>query len=398
MSKKVIQINTVCYGSVGNIMKQIEIALLNKGYDTISFYGRGNGYSNLPCERFGNFIGFWLHVVWTTITDKQGMQSYFATKKMITRLREENPDVIHLHNIHGYYLNYPLMFKYFRKEFSGRLVWTFHDCWPMTGHCPYFTMKKCERWKELCKNCPNRKLYPASWFADSSKSNYKKKKKMFSQIENMTIICPSVWMYNIVKESFLKNANSIVISNGIDLDIFYPRKENDLIKKYNIPNNKKIVLGVANIWEERKGFGIFIELAKAIGDNYIIVLVGVNKHQVNKMLPNMIGIEKTDSKEELAEIYSCANVFMNPSEEESFSLVTVEALACGTPVIALDNSAVKEMINGENGIVLHNPEIRDYVQAISECESRNISEDIICRSVQRYNIDNMTNAILEVYK
>ena len=395
MKKKLIQINTVCNGSVGNIMRQIQIAALKEGYETISFYGRRKGYSDITCERFGSFCGFWSHVIWTTITDTQGLGSYFITKKMVNRLREENPDIIHIHNLHGYYLNYPILFKYLRNEFKGKIVWTFHDCWPITGHCPHFVIAKCDKWKSKCEKCPNKGVYPISWFMDASKYNYKLKKKLFSGFDNMIITTPSNWMKEQIEQSFLKDARIEVISNGIDLDVFYPREKCNLIKKYNIPKDKKVILGVANVWEERKGLGVFINLAKEMDDNYSIILVGLRKYQMKKLLPNMIGIERTESKEELAELYSRADVFLNPSEEESFSLVTIEAMACGTPVVALDSSAVKELVNEDNGIILHEPSVEEYVDAIKRCNVLKINK--ISESVQRYNIKNMTDLILKLY-
>ena len=397
MKKKLIQINTVCNGSTGNIMRQIQIEAQNQGYETISFYGRRKGYADLPCEKFGNAVGFWSHVIWNTITDKQGRFSNCITKKMIKRIKEEAPDIIHLHNLHGYYLNYPLLFKYLREEFRGKIIWTFHDCWPITGHCPHFVIAKCDKWKKRCHSCPNKGVYPISWFMDSSKSNYELKKKLFSEFENMTIVCPSKWIQDIVKQSFLKDTKSVVVSNGIDLDVFYPRKTDNVFKKYAIPEDKKVILGVASIWEERKGLGVFINLAKDLDDNYVIVLVGVNKAQKKKMRPNMIGIERTENRDELAEIYSRADVLLNPSEEESFSLVTIEAMACGTPVVALDSSAVKELVNEENGVVLHESSIEEYTSAIKQCEVLKRKNKDIRKTVEKYSVQNMTQAVLELY-
>lgn len=397
MKKKLIQINTVCNGSTGNIMRQIQMAAQKEGYETLSFYGRRKGYSELPCERFGSFFGFWFHVIWTTITDRQGLGSYFITKKMVRRLREEKPDIIHMHNIHGYYLNYPILFRYLREEFRGQIVWTFHDCWPITGHCPHFVIAGCDKWKQKCKKCPNKGVYPTSWFLDSSEYNFKIKKELFSGFDNMIITTPSQWMREQIEQSFLKDIKTEVVSNGIDLNIFYPRKNYNVIQKYAIPIDKKVILGVASIWEERKGFGTFIDLAKALGEKYVIILVGLNKHQVTKMLPNMVGVRKTENREELAELYSRADVFLNPSQEESFSLVTIEAMACGTPVVALDSSAVKELVNKCNGIVLHEPDIEDYADAIKECEKKKIATKEISESVQKYSVKNMTKAILELY-
>lgn len=398
MKKKLIQINTVCNGSTGNIMRQIQIEAQNQGYETISFHGRRKGYADLPCERFGSFVGFGAHVIWNIITDKQGQFSYFYTRKMLKRLRQERPDIIHLHNLHGYYLNYPLFFSYLREEFKGKIVWTFHDCWSVTGHCPYFVIAKCNKWKYGCSKCPNKGVYPISWFVDSSKANYVMKKKMFSGFSNMTIVCPSVWMQDIVKQSFLKDTLNVVVSNGIDFEVFYPRQSKRALEKYKIPTDKKVILGVANIWEERKGLGVFLNLAKELEENSIFVLVGLNTKQKKKMLPNMIGIERTENKDELAEIYTRADVFLNPSQEESFSLVTVEAMACGTPVVALDSSAVKELVNDENGIVLHEPDIKDYIRAITICEKKKACAEKIIESVQKYSVENMTRNIMKIYQ
>ena len=398
MEKKLIQINTVCNGSTGNIMRQIQIAAIEEGYEASSFYGRRKGYSDLPCERFGSFFGFWAHVIWTTITDRQGLGSYFSTKKMVNRLKIVKPDIIHMHNIHGYYLNYPILFKYLREEFEGKIIWTFHDCWPLTGHCPYFTIKKCDRWKKQCHKCPNKNNYPISWFIDASEYNYKLKKKIFTNLENMIITTPSQWMKDNIEQSFFKDMNTVVVPNGIDLNMFYPREKCDAVQKYNIPKHKKMILGVASIWEERKGLSTFINLAKEVQENYVIVLVGLNRHQVKQMLPNMIGIERTENQNDLAELYSRADVFLNPSEEESFSLVTIEAMACGTPVVALDSSAVKELVNEKNGVVLHEPNIKDYLNAISICGKKKKNAKDICESVQKYSSKNMTDAILNIYK
>lgn len=397
MNKKLIQINTVCNASTGNIMRKIQAAAEKEGYETISFYGRRNGYSDLPCERFGNFFSFWIHVIWTTITDRQGLGTVISTKKMVNRLREERPDIIHMHNLHGYYLNYPILFKYLHEEYTGKIVWTFHDCWPMTGHCPYFTIKQCDKWKSQCDQCPNKRNYPTSWFLDSSKYNYNLKKELFSGFENMTIITPSVWLKNIVEQSFLKDIKTVVVSNGIDLNIFYPRETCEYIKKYNIPKDKKVVLGVASIWEERKGLKVFFNLARTLDENYVIVLVGLNKRQMKQMLPNMIGIERTENKDELVELYSRADVFLNPSEEETFSLVTIEAMACGTPVVALDSSAVKELVNEENGVVLHEPIVEEYIQAINRCGDLKIEKERIRKSVEKYSEKNMVHNILKLY-
>lgn len=402
MRKKIVQINSVCNTSTGQIMHDIQREAENQGYDTISFVGRRKTYTDLKCEKFGNGVSFWIHVALNTVFDCQGNGSYFATKKLIKRLREESPDIIHLHNLHGYYLNISLLFRYLKKEFTGKLYWTFHDCWPFTGHCPHFVIAQCDRWKCRCYCCPQKTIYPISFFRDASSKNYNNKKEMFTAIENLIIVTPSQWMKNLIKESFFKNFRIEVVNNGIDTNIFRPCMdrivEKQILSKYKIPLRRKILLGVASIWEKRKGLDFFIELSNCISEDYIIVLVGLNKWQMYTMPQNIIGIGRTENREELSVLYSAAHIFINPSMEESFSLVTVEAMACGTPVIALDTSAVKELIDVQSGIVLRENRVTDYLEAIKNIELSKLQEQRIAETALKYSKQRMTEEILQLYK
>lgn len=395
---KLIQINTVCNGSTGKIMYDIQKKTEELGYETISFYGRRKAFSDLKCEKFGNQISFWFHVIITTIFDKHGCGSYFYTKKIIKRLREENPNIIHLHNIHGYYLNYPLLFKYLKNEYKGKIIWTLHDCWSFTGHCPYFTAVKCEKWKTGCQKCPNKKLYPTSLFLDNSINNYLKKKKLFTGIKNMTIAVPSAWLQKLVENSYLKEYNINIVNNWIDANKFYYCVDEKIFKKYNIPENKKILLGVASIWDDRKGLKTFIELSTKIDKEYVIVLVGLNSKQISKLPKNIIGIRRTENQNELTKIYSASKVLINPSEEETFSLVTLESLACGTPVIVLNTSAVKELVTESNGIVLNKNEISEYVEAINLIDEKQFNREKIIEFSSKYNIKNKIKEYIELYE
>lgn len=396
--KKLVQINTVCNGSTGNIMGAIQKEAMSQGFEAYSFYGRRKGYSDMPCEKFGNGISFWTHVIINTLFDMQGMASIHYTKKMVDRLREINPDIIHLHNLHGYYLNLPILFRYLNEEYRGKIFWTFHDCWPVTGHCPHFTLSKCEKWKSECSKCPNKTFYPISYGLDRSKRNFAWKKEHFTQLHNLTIICPSNWVKQTVSQSFLKDKNAVVISNGIDQSIFYPRMETTALKKYNIPDDKKIILGVASVWEPRKGLNDFLTLAKVLGDEYRIILVGLNKRQKEGLPANIIGILRTENREELAQIYTRADIFINPSWEETFSLVTVEAMACGTPVIAIRSSAVQELVSEENGALLEENGTEQYMKAIQYIEQRKFKREVVQTTVKKYTIDNMTKSIIDLYK
>lgn len=350
---KMVQINTVCNGSTGKIMGDIQRKANEEGFKTISFYGRRKGYKDLKCEKIGGFFSFWYHVALTTVFDLNGCGSYFKTKKLVKRIKEENPDIIHLHNIHGYYINYKVLFNYLKNDYNGKIYWTLHDCLPFTGHCSYFDSINCIKWMKQCYKCPNKKKYPISLFKDNSYRNYINKQKLFTGLNNLTIITPSNWLNKLVKKSFLKDYKVVTINNGIDLNIFKPTIDNEMKEKYNIPNNKKILLSVASVWEERKGLNDFIKLSKELDNEYITVLVGLTKKQIKKLskYENIIGIERTDNQLELAKLYSISYCFLNLTYEDNYPTVNLEAIACGIPVITYDTGGCREQISGNTGIM-----------------------------------------------
>ncbi len=396
--KKLVQINTVCNTSTGKLMGDIQRKANASGYETLSIVGRRKPFSDLRCIKIGNGLSFWIHVCINTVLDRQGYASYFVTRRMIQKLRQEQPDIIHLHNLHGYYMNLPLLFDYLSKEFRGKIFWTFHDCWPFTGHCAYFTAVGCDKWEKECGKCPNKRVYPISLFADASRKNYADKKKMFTELNNLTIIVPSKWMEEMVRKSFFQNYPVITVNNGIDLQSFsYHRPLDELYEKYDISREKKIILGVANIWDGRKGLSDFLALAKKLPAGYQILLVGLTARQMKRLPSNMKGIRRTQDKKELVMLYSCASIFMNPSVEESFSLVTVEAISCGTPAIVLDTSAVKELICDENGIVLKKHGTADYLEAIKILEERRLSREQVSQTAQKYDVDVYAKRIVDLY-
>ena len=347
---KVVSINTVCNGSTGKIVGSISSSLIENGEEAFCIYGRRKGYANIPCKKIGGFFSFWYHVFITTVFDLHGHGSYFKTKKIVHELKKINPDIIHLHNIHGYYINYKVLFDYLKNEFQGRVFWTLHDCLPMTGHCAYFSNVSCEKWKNGCHDCPNKKMYPTSLIFDRSRKNYQEKKNLFNGVKDLTIITPSIWLQNIVASSYLKNYPVKTINNGIDLNIFYPRLTDSILDKYNIPRDKKVLLGVASIWEERKGLDDFLMLSKLIKDDYVIVLVGLNKKQINKLkqYKNIIGIKRTENQDDLASLYSISFALINPTYEDNYPTVNIEALASGTRVIAYDTGGCVEQAENPN--------------------------------------------------
>lgn len=395
---KLIQINTVCNTSTGRIMESIQREAIKQGYDTLSLVGRRKTFADLPCKRYGNFISFWLHVALNTVSDRQGFGSVLATHRLINRLRAEVPDIIHLHNLHGYYLNLPILFRYLHEEYNGKVFWTFHDCWPFTGHCPYFTMARCHKWKDGCFDCPNKRSYPVSLFLDASKKNYADKKRLFLGLQNCTIVVPSGWMEKLVSESFMQQYPIKVIPNGIDLETFTYTEDANLFAKYHIPPGKKILLGVANVWDKRKGLDDFLALSEEISEDYRIVLVGLSAAQIKKLPKNIIGIQRTENRKELAALYSMAEIFVNPSREESFSLVTVEAFACGTPVIVLDTSAVKELVTRENGLVICSTKVQTYLDAIAQIEACGLNREDVAQTAQKYHNRITAERIVNLYK
>lgn len=392
--KSVVQINVVCNGSTGKIMCDISREL-EKNYKSYIFFGRGNKNKDLNCFKVGNKFTTYFHVLLARL-GFNGHGSYFATKKLVRRLKKINPSIIHLHNIHGYYINLKVLFKYL-KNFDGKIVWTLHDCWSFTGHCAHFTIAKCNKWTKCCMECPNLKTYPSELF-DTTRREFNLKKDLFLGLKNLTIITPSNWLKGLVKKSFLKDYDVEVINNGINLDVFRPNIDESIYDKYNIPKGKKIILGVASIWSEGKGLDIFISLSKLITDNEVIVLVGLTDEQISSLPSNIIGINRTDNQEKLASLYSMSTVFINPSQEETFSLVTVEAMACGTPVIVCGKSAPKELVEDVSGFIVNDNNPETYYAFYKKILKKKYNKDLILDAAQKYDNQNMVKKIIDVYK
>lgn len=301
-----------------------------------------------------------------------GLLSWVGTKQLLRDLDKFKPDIIQLHNLHNYTINLPLLFRFIKNR-NISVVWTLHDCWAFTGHCPYFDMVCCNKWKTGCGLCPQKDVYPKTYF-DTTNLMYRKKKKVFSNIENMVIVTPSTWLERLVKQSFLQDYPVKVIHNGIDLSVFSPVKSE--LNKENSKERKYILLGVAFDWGRRKGLDVFIKLSQRLGEKYQIVLVGTSK-SVDILLPdNIISIHRTESQAELAELYSAADLFVNPTREENYPTVNMEALACGTPVLTFQTGGSAEIIDASCGYAVP----CDDIDAL-ESEIRKICED------QRYKTE-----------
>jgi len=270
--------------------------------------------------------------------------------------------VVHLRNIHGYYLNYQVLFEYL-KETNKPVVWTFHDCWPFTGHCSFFDRVNCFRWQSQCYDCPNLKGYPASFLADRSRQNFSLKKQVFTSIKNLTIITPSDWLTSHVKNSFFRDFPAFTIRNGIDISVFKPQDSTQIIETLQI-KGYKIILGVANVWDPRKGLADFQALSQMIGKEFKIILVGLSEAQSKNLPQNIIPISHTNSIQELAAYYSLADVFINPTYADNFPTANLEALACGTPVVTYNTGGSPEAVDEHIGLVVEKGDVKGLAEAI----------------------------------
>lgn len=360
----ILQINSVCgIGSTGRIVTDLHALLISQGHKSTVAFGRDKAKNCTTAIRIGNSVDNYLHVARTRLFDAHGFASLSATKVFIAKIIALNPDVIHLHNLHGYYLHVGLLFEYL-KQTDKSVIWTLHDCWAFTGHCSHFDYIGCDRWKSECHHCPSKVEYPKSLFFDRSKKKYKQKKELFTGVPDLTIVIPSRWLSILVKESYLQEYPVKVINNGIDLSVFKP-VSSDFRTRYNL-HRQFVILGVAFNWGVRKGYQYFIDLAKKLNPNEKIVLVGVSEQQIKELPNGIIGIAKTNSSAELAEIYSSADIFVNPTLEDNFPTTNLEALACGVPVITFNTGGSPEALDDDCGMVVERGDLNGLIAAIEK--------------------------------
>lgn len=393
---KVVEINAVKHGSTGNIMLQIARVAREQNIEAYTFSGSKTTADQVENHSIiGNNFSYLLHRLPASVTGLPECFSIIPTLKLVKKLKQIKPDIIHLHNMHGWYINIPILFSYIKKN-NIKTVWTLHDCWAFTAQCSHFTIEKCEKWKTGCYNCPRYKLYPSTFF-DNTKKLWKIKKKWFEDIENLTIVTPSEWLANLLKTSFLSKHPVKVINNGIDLSVFKPC-ESDFRKKHNI-EDKLIILGVASGWGFRKGLDVFIELSKYLNKNYTIVLVGTDE-KVDDLLPeNIVSIHRTENQTELAKIYSEADIFLNPTREETFPTVNIEALACGTPVITANTGGSPEIINNETGLIFDLNDIKSLANHIEDvCETNFFDSEKCINRSKNYDMYSKFKEYIELYK
>ena len=428
---KYAQINSVPHGSTGSVMFSTQAMRIAAGDDCWALWGRGRSARNDREFNFGSGIGFCLDVAKTFVDDRAGFHSRAATRKLLAKLDEIDPDIVHLHNIHGYYVNIEMLFRWLESR-EQKTYWTLHDCWSFTGHCAYFTYAKCEQWKTHCPGalkCPQKGEYPISYFLDNSKRNYDDKRRLFTSLptDKLTIITPSQWLADLVGQSFLSKYPVEVRHNEIDGTVFKPTLS-DFRERYGI-GKRFMILGVASPWDKRKGLGDFVQLARKLDNSYVVVLVGLSKRQIRTVskdvavvhgaelepednrFDNIIGLfeemkagkmlgtavaeidacserrveadgsacteaiearipdggilsfdavessviscqrgctlilfERTESKVQLAELYTTADCLFNPTREDNYPTVNLEAESCGTPVLTYDTGGCAETV------------------------------------------------------
>jgi len=384
---KVVQINHVYKngGSTGRIVYDLQQLMLEKGLD--SYVAFGYEYSSTDGKNtylMESIPELKMSILKTRLFAHHGFYNQKQTKKLLKWLDDINPNVIHLHNIHGHYVNVKMLFDYI-KEKNIPVVWTLHDCWSFTGWCAYFDYVGCGRWKIGCGDCPNKKAYPYSWFFDRSKKNYIEKRESFTGVKQLILVPPCKWLENLVKQSFLKDYPTRVIYNGIDLSVFRPR-ESEFRQRVGV-GDKKIILSVAMGLSKRKGVDHIYKLAEMIDhEREIIVMVGLSKEQVAKQPVGIIGVERTSSPQELAEIYSAADVFINPTFEDNYPTTNLESIACGTPVVTYHTGGSFESVFEGCGEVIDKGDLEAFYVAVERVLSngKNIQR---CREIAEKHFD-----------
>lgn len=349
---KAVQINSSCgSGSTGKICAALSDIMDDDGIENYIFYSGFKKSSHKNGRLINSLTDIRVHQLLSRLFGNQGWYSKRTTRKLVAALEDIDPDIIHLHNLHGYYLNMDILFDYLSKN-NKHVIWTLHDCWAFTGHCSHFTAVKCERWKKHCNDCPQKSSYPYSLFFDRSSGMFDRKQKLYGSVNDLTVTTVSKWLgEQVFGSALLGNREIRVIPNGINIDVFRPHDRLTSIQGIDI-TAKKVILGVASTWGPRKGLNDFLKLAKLLDSEYIIVLVGLSEEQIAILPENIVGIKRTDNVDQLVDLYSSADVFVNPSIEETFGLTNIEAMACGTPAIVYNSTACPEVVADMCGLVV----------------------------------------------
>lgn len=389
-----LQINSCAnWGSTGKIAEQINQAATHKGWKTYLAYGREVNPSLSELIPVGNKMSQAIALAEARLFDNDGLSNRRATQRLVKTIMAIKPDIIHLHNLHGYYINYRILFEYLNTT-NIPVVWTLHDCWTFTGHCAHFVEVDCGKWINGCEKCPLKKKYPTSWGFDRSSRNFQLKKQSFASNKNLHLIAVSQWLAGFVKHSFFHNVDLRVINNGIDLNVFKPTKF-EKKKKFRI-------LGVSSVWTKSKGLFDVFRLRELLNeDEYEIMLVGLSDEQRKSLPIGITGIARTNSVEELVDYYSSADVFVNPTYADTFPTTNLEALACGTPVITYRTGGSPESVGVGTGMVVKQGDVNAIVDAVKTVQSLgkpHFANACRNRAEQLYNREERYNEYVELYE
>ena len=408
MAMRVAQINVTATLSTGRIAVGISQVLVEQGHKGLIAFSRGYPPADMPWIRVGSRADMLWHGARARLTDRVGFYSKLATRKLVKQLRAYRPDVVHLHNLHGYYLHLPTLFHFLRDE-GIPVVWTLHDCWAYTGHCAYYTMapgdasrregrthrqgttRGCDRWKKGCSSCPQKYAYPSSLLLDQSGRNWAEKRRLFTGLECLFLVTPSQWLQGEVRKSFLGGYPTHVIPNGIDIEAFRPCEDADyladVIHKHGLAQlgERKLLLGVASTWDERKGLRDFEELAAVLGPEYWIVLVGLSEKQRERLPLEILGIGRLESIRELCAFYTVADLYVSLSHEETMGMTLIEAMACGTQVLCYDATALPENVTEAVGSVVPLGNVQAVAEEVQRlCEMPKSAADC-CLHAKKYD-------------
>ncbi len=392
---KVLLVNSVCgFGSTGRITAGLAEMLIQNGDDALVAYGRKTGTDAIPSVKIGSTASKLLHLMMTRVFDGHAFWSKAATRRLIRVLDEFKPDIIHLHNLHGYYIHAGMLMRAIRER-NIKVVWTLHDCWTFTGHCAHFEYIGCDKWKSGCRSCPQKKEYPASLVFDRSSRNYKYKKEWFNLPEQMTIVTPSDWLAKLVKASFLGQYPVKTIHTGIDHTVFNPTAS-DLKDTLNL-HGKTVLLGVSSIFTDRKGLNDLIQLAKRLPNDYHIVLAGLAKTQMRGLPENITALPRQSCAEDMAKLYSMADVLVNPTKEDTFPTINLEALACGTPVITYDAGGCAEAVDESCGEVVRRDDIDGILSAVIRLKKNPVSQKSCIKRSKAFTLEKQLNEYHAAY-
>ena len=392
-----LQINTALgVGSVGTLVSRIAAAAAADGWRSVAAHGaryvRGPLGDGVESVQIGTCAGEWLHVAATRLFDRHGLASRTATRRLIGRIRSDiRPDIIHLHNLHGYYLNYPELFDYLIGT-EVPVVWTLHDCWPFTGHCGFYDAARCDRWRTAdCSGCPVRRAYPKAW-RSRAEANFRLKRRLFAALgDRLTLVTPSRWLAAEVGRSFLRGVRVVTIANGVDLSVFRP----------SVTTEPRTVLGVAAPWTAYKGLDDFVELRRLLPSDYRVTMVGLTRAQARRMPRGIRGLRHVDHAADLAREYSRSSVYVNLTYQDNYPTVNIEAMACGTPVVTYDAGGSGEAVTAGTGAVVRPGDVSAAaaaVQAIAGGDTAAWGAQCRSRAEKCFGIGRCTSAYLELFK